>query len=102
MNCEAKAFSPAPWLFEKLKILMLDVSELPSATSPTRLKKMDGSMVSKEPTNKWGILGVRTHLLNLDPNFLGRTSRFFQLRIRRPESPFHRILVIASNFKWRW
>ena len=29
MICEAKTFAPAPWLFEKLKILMLDVSELP-------------------------------------------------------------------------
>lgn len=48
------------------------------ATSPTRMsQEMDGSMVSKETTNKWGILGVITHILNLDPNFLGHTSRFF-------------------------
>jgi len=27
MNCEAKTFAPAPWLFEKLKVLMLDVCD---------------------------------------------------------------------------
>ena len=106
---------------------MLDVSELPSATSPTRkdIKEMDGSMVSKEPTNKWvfpkiggfppkssiligfsiiftihfgvslfletpkwGILGVITHLLNLDPNFLGHTSRFFGKESEDPSRLF--------------
>ena len=33
-------------------------------------------------TDKWGILGDITHLLTIDPNFLGHPSKWAQLLMR--------------------